>query len=108
MASVVRFTLPSARDLFIPTVGQFVAGVLDVNPADTDLLERTRFRTQPYGVIEIGMVDSATPKPILPAYPGALSPDPFPQYPTMDEIVSAPELRAAFDAWYAEKTNGAA
>lgn len=98
MANVARFTLSSARDLNVYGAGRFIAGVLDVDANDLDLLERTRYLVQPYGAVELGIMDEATPKPVLPAVPGPPEPDPYPQYPTMDEIVTAPELRAAFVA----------
>lgn len=96
MPNVVRFTLPDARSLHVSGAGQFVAGVLDVDANDLDLVVRTRYLAGPYGAVEIGVVDSATPKPSLPAVPAAPNPDPYPQYPTIDEIVASAEVKAAF------------
>jgi len=98
MPNVVRFTLPTARTLYVSGVGSFVAGILDVDANNLKLVAKTRFLVQPYGAVELGTVDSTTPKPSLPAVPGPPNPDPYPQYPTMDEIVASSELRAASGA----------
>jgi len=98
MPNVVRFALPTARSLYVSGVGQFVAGIFDVDANDLEAVGRARYRLKPYGAVEVGTVDAATPKPSLPAVPGPPNPDPYPQYPTMDEIVASSELRAAFVA----------
>lgn len=97
MPNVVRFTLPTARDFEVQGAGAFHAGVLDVDANNLALITRTRFLVQPYGAVEVGIVDSATPPPALPAVPVAPNPDPYPQYPTMDEIVASDALRAALE-----------
>lgn len=95
MANVLRFTLPTARDLNIAGVGNFEDGVLDVPVNDLEAMSRARYRVQPYGAVEVGIVAEGTAAPTLPAVPGPANPDPYPQYPTMDEIVASPALRAA-------------
>jgi hypothetical protein len=99
---VVRFTLPTAQDLYVKGVGWFVAGVLDVDATDLDAVSRARYLVTSYGAIEIGEVPSWTPPPDLPGAPAGPAPDPYPQYLTLEDIGDAieagaiPELRAAF------------
>lgn len=95
MATVVRFALPTARNLNVPGLGAFVDGILDVDANNWELVQRARYRVTPYGATEIGFVDSSTPKPPLPAVPAAPMPDPFPQYLTPAEIATSPEVRAS-------------
>jgi hypothetical protein len=101
---VVRFTLPTAQDLYVKGVGWFVAGVLDVDATDLDAVSRARYLVTSYGAIEIGEVPSWTPPPDLPGTPAGPAPDPYPQYLTLEDIGDAieagaiPELRAAFVA----------
>lgn len=85
MANVVRFVLPSARDLVIPGVGWFVHGVLDVDAADIERVLRARYLVQPYQAVEVGIVDSDTPPPSLPSEPVPPPADPYPQYIQEDE-----------------------
>lgn len=86
MPNVVRFALPSARDLYVPGVGIFVDGYLDVPTDWLSSVERARYRTPPYGAIEIGIVDAATPKAPLPAAPVPPPADPYPQYLDTSEV----------------------
>jgi hypothetical protein len=95
VANVVRFTLSTARDLHVPGAGAFIDGVLDVDANDLELVSRTRFLVQPFRAVEIGIVDSATPPPTLPAVPGPPAPDPYPQYTTEDEIAISPAVQTA-------------
>jgi glycerophosphoryl diester phosphodiesterase len=95
MPNVARFTLSTARDFYLRGAGQFIDGVLDVDANDLRLVSRTRYLSKPYGAVEVGIVDSETPAPSLPAVPGPAAPDPYPQYPTLDEIVASEELGAA-------------
>lgn len=101
MPNVVRFALSSARDLVVPGAGTFHAGILDVDANNLSLVSRTRYLVKPYGAVEVGIVDSATAYPSLPAVPAAPAPDPYPQYVTDADLsnpVSGPSvaLRAAF------------
>jgi len=70
MPFVVRFALPTARNLYVSGVGAFSAGVLDIPVEEAKLVAKARFLTKPYGAVEVGTIDSATPKPALPAAPG--------------------------------------
>lgn len=101
MANVVRFTLSTARDLNIPGAGYFSDGVLDVDANNLHLVARTRYLVKPYGAVEVGIVDSATPPPTLPAVPGPAAPDPYPQYVTDADLANPASgpwaaLRAVF------------
>lgn len=96
MPNVVRFTLSTALDLYVAGAGWFRSGVMDVDANELEQVERTRYLVQPYQAVEVGIVDSATPLPVLPAVPGPPAPDPYPQYLTSDEIVNDPAVRAAF------------
>lgn len=87
MPNVVRFVLDVARDLHVPGVGAFNDGVLDVDANNIIAIGRARYLLQPYRAIEIGIVDSGTAPPTLPApnVPPAPNADPYPQYLTQDE-----------------------
>lgn len=96
MPTVVRFTLATDRTLHVLGVGTFFNGVLDVDANNLQLLERTRYLIDPYGVTEIGMLDSDTPFPTLPGEPVDPPPDPYPQYLTLDEVVTSTGLEAKY------------
>lgn len=91
MPNVVRFVLDSARDLYVPGVGQFVAGVHDVDADNIKAIGRARFLVQPFRAIEIGVVDSETPPPNLPPAPEDIVsiPDPYAQYLLPGELAPA-------------------
>lgn len=89
MPNVVRFALSTARDQYISGVGFFRDGILDVDANRLDLIKRARYLVQPYRAAEIGIVDSATPKPTLPAQPVAPPADPYSQYLLPSELDAA-------------------
>lgn len=88
MSNVVRFTLSTARNLDVPGAGFFLAGVLDVDANHLDHVARVRYLVQPYRAVEVGIVDSATPPPSLPAVPASPNPDPYPQYVTDADLAN--------------------
>jgi hypothetical protein len=97
--NVVRFALPTERDLYVSGLGNFHSGILDVPADDAEMLTRARYLIRPYGAIELGVTDSTTPYPDLPAVgPGDPDPDPYPQYATMEE------LRAASGTYSGDRT----
>lgn len=87
MPNVVRFALPTAQNLYLPGVGQFIDGILDVDANRLKLVQKARYLVQPYRAVEIGTVDASTPKPTLPGpvTPAPPNTDPYPQYQTQAE-----------------------
>ena len=88
MPNVVRFALPTARDQYLSGVGFFRDGILDVDANRLDLVQRARYLAQPYRAVEIGIVDSSTPPPTLPAEPAPPAADPYPMYLTDAEAAA--------------------
>lgn len=92
MPNVVRFALDSARTLYVPGAGLFIEGILDIDANNVAAVAKARFRVQPYRATEIGIVDSATPLPTLPAGPEDVLPpnqNPYPQYLEPSELIAA-------------------
>jgi hypothetical protein len=97
MPDVVRFALDSERELYVPGLGRFSEGILDIPAGNSALLARARYLLAPYRAVELGVVDETTPYPDLPALgPGEELEDPYPQYTTPEEIVNDPLVRSAF------------
>jgi hypothetical protein len=86
MPDVVRFALDTERELYVPGLGRFNQGILDIPAGNAALLARARYLLTAYRAVELGTVDETTPYPDLPAVgPGAELADPYPQYLTDPE-----------------------
>jgi hypothetical protein len=83
---VARFALPTAQTFTLAGVGEFIDGILDVDANNLRLVTRARYLVKPYRAVDLGIVDSSTPKPVLPAAPVEPDPDPYPQYITTTEL----------------------
>jgi hypothetical protein len=97
MPDVVRFALSTERELYVPGLGRFDQGILDIPADNAPLLTRARYLLSAFRAVELGTVDSTTPYPDLPATgPGEELADPYPQYLTEQDVPTSAALRAAF------------